>query len=239
MQAFVAGVEYADRELCSSEADALRRREAELRTRVVAIEQQLGRFEPLASVDASAEDVAPPRRAVDVQHNIDRFLPVTTKRLRFTISATNRLEPCIDELEVYDTENRNVALATLGTSVTSSGDRVSANRHELRLINDGVVGNSSSWMSSEVGKGFVIFEFASEQLIERVVWSRDRTGNFSDRLATDYRIEVEVASEQWQLVASSLDRRVIDAPEKSNAKTLPYQTSLNDAEDATSKRIVA
>ena len=126
--------------------------------------------------------------------NADRFAPVQAKRLRFTILATNNLEPCVDELEVFNTAGVNVALAAAGTKVTSSGDTIVADRHELRFVNDGHYGNSRSWMSNENGKGQVELEFAEEQSIDRVVWGRDREGKFADRLAIDYRIEVADAS---------------------------------------------
>jgi hypothetical protein len=49
-------------------------------------------------------------------------------------------------------------------------------------------------------------EFAQAERIERIVWGRDREGKFKDRLATAYRIEAAVATNAWQLVASSEDR---------------------------------
>ena len=111
------------------------------------------------------------------------------------------------EAEVFDTESRNVALASAGTRVTSSGDMVVADRHELRQINDGHYGNSRSWMSSEKGRGWVVLEFAGEKTIERVVWGRDREGQFTDRLATNYLVEIADASSEWHPVADSSDRR--------------------------------
>src|SRR5262249_7754888 len=42
--------------------------------------------------------------------------------------------------------------------------------------------------------------------IDRVVWQRDREQQFSDRLATEYQIEVAAISNDWKLVASSRDR---------------------------------
>ena len=151
--------------------------------------------------------VPPLRPAVAAAMNSERFTPVKTRRLRFTIKATNSLEPCVDELEVFDTEARNVALDGLGTKVTSSGDTVVADRHELRQINDGLYGNSRSWMSSELGRGWVTLEFPGERWIERVVWGRDREGMFLDRLATNYLIEVESPAGTWVTVADSSDRR--------------------------------
>ena len=154
----------------------------------------------------SIVSVEPSRPPINARSNSDRFAPVKTRRVRFTINATNNLEPCIDELEIFTPEGRNVALAKAGTKVSSSGDTVVANRHELKQIHDGLYGNSQSWMSSEFGKGWVIFDFDQIETIQRVVWGRDREGGFADRLATDYRIEVADDSGQWRLVAGSLDR---------------------------------
>ena len=207
MQAFVAGVEYEDRELHTPEAEALRRKVAQLKPRLAQIDQQLAKFVPLAKAGAE-------RHPVNARENADRFAPLKTKRVRFTINATNNLEPCIDELEVFSSAGDNIALASEGTKVTSSGDTVVADRHELRFVNDGNYGNSRSWMSNEKGKGWVGLEFAQEHEIDRVVWGRDRQGKFADRLATDYRIEVADGTGTWRTVADSTDRRNFDPKDK-------------------------
>jgi hypothetical protein len=150
--------------------------------------------------------VPPPRPAVNARVNTDRFAPVKAKRVRFTIRETNNLEPCVDELEVFDPAGTNVALASTGTTVTSSGDTVVAERHELRFLNDGEYGNSRSWMSAERGRGWVVLEFAQERLIDRVIWGRDRKAEFSDRLVTNYVIEVAASSGEWRVVADASDR---------------------------------
>jgi mono/diheme cytochrome c family protein len=199
MQAFVAGVEYADRELRTPEAEARRRETQRLKEELAKLDQQLARLTPRARSGVT-------RPPVNARLNSDRFTTEKVKRLRFTIQSTNNLEPCIDELEVFDNNARNIALASHGAKVISSGDTTAADRHELRFINDGRYGNSKSWMSSEMGKGWVVLEFPEEQVIERVVWGRDREGNFADRLATDYRIEVARAGGDWQTVADSSDR---------------------------------
>ncbi|MSU53164.1 MAG: hypothetical protein CK538_11165 [Opitutia bacterium] len=138
--------------------------------------------------------------------NIDRFAPVRTSRLRFTILATNSLEPCLDELEVFNTAGRNIALASLGTKAATSGDIIVADRHEPGFVNDGQYGNERSWMSNEAGRGWVELEFPAGEEVTRVLWSRDREGKLVDRLATEYRIEVQRAG-GWELVADSTDRR--------------------------------
>ena len=207
MQSFVAGVEYQDRDLHTPEADASRRAAKGLKPQLANIEQQLSAFVPLAKSGAE-------RPAVNARMNTDRFAPVQAKRVRFTINKTNNLEPCIDELECFDMAGRNVALASEGTIATSSGDIIVADRHELRHINDGRYGNSRSWMSNEKGRGWVVLEFTEVHTIDRVVWGRDREGKFTDRLATDYLIEVADVDGEWHAVADGSDR----ASEKTRKK---------------------
>jgi len=149
----------------------------------------------------------PLRPTVNSRENTDRFTSVKAKRVRFTVKATNSLEPCLDELEVFNTAGDNVALASRGTMVTTSGDTTVADRHEQRFIHDGRYGNSRSWMSNTPGGGWAVLEFPNEEEIVRVIWSRDREGKHEDRLPTEYRIEVSGAAGDWHVVADSTDRR--------------------------------
>jgi len=222
MQAFVAGVEYGDRDLRTPEAEAARAEEKRLVAQAAEVERQLARFVPLAKAGGE-------RPPVNARMNTDRFAPVTARRVRFTIKATNNLEPCIDELEVFDTAGTNIALASAGAVVTASGSNVSANRHELRFVNDGNYGNSRSWMSSEKGRGWVVVEFPREHTIDRVVWGRDREEKFTDRLATNYVIEVADAVGEWRVVADATDRAKF---EPGKAKPPVFSTAGLGAADA-------
>ena len=70
-------------------------------------------------------------------------------------------------------------------------------------------------MSNEKGKGWVELEFRRRANIDRVVWGRDREGQFTDRLAIDYRIEVAgLRRPTGNTVADSSDRRKFDADDK-------------------------
>ena len=222
MQAFVAGVEYADHDLHTPAAEAARAEEKQLKVRLAEIDKELAQFTPMAKSGAE-------RPMINARENSDRFPPVKTQRLRFTIKATNILEPCIDELEVFNTRGENVALATTGTKRKSSGDIGVAERHELRFINDGRYGNSRSWLSNAMGQGWVELEFPQEQTIERVVWSRDREGRFTDRIATDYQIEISDVAGQWHTVADASDRQKFDPKNKKLAK--PTLKGLTPAEN--------
>jgi mono/diheme cytochrome c family protein len=201
MQALVAGVEYQDRELHTPEALAVRERMKQIKTQVAALEKQLSRFVPLAKSGVK-------RPMITARENVDRFSPSMAKRVRFTIRETNNLEPCVDELEVFTTAGANIAL---NAAVIVSGEKVTADRHEQRFVNDGNYGNSRSWMSNEMGQGWVMIEFTQEQEIDRVIWGRDRQGKFKDRLATSYFIEIADASGTWKTVADSDDRESFDA----------------------------
>jgi hypothetical protein len=230
MQAFVAGVEYKDRELLTPQVVAARDQAEQAKKRLAAVERELTLFAPLANSGVERPMIRP-------SQNTDRFTPAKARRLRFTIRRTNNLEPCIDELEVYSTDGSNVALASAGTTVRSSGDKVSANRHELRFINDGRYGNSRSWMSSEVGAGWVELEFSREHEIDRVVWGRDREGKFTDRLATDYLVELATTDREWQLAADASDRRAF-APDDAEPSEFSF-TGLSSPETESARRLLS
>ncbi len=202
MQAFFAGVSYGDRPIESAESDALLEQVEALKSRGREIDRAVAGLVPPAG---SGEERPP----VNARLNVDRFAPVSARKLRFTIQKTNLYEPCIDELEVFDPAGNNIALDSLGVGRSASGSKVSANRHQLEFINDGEFGNERSWMCSET-RGWVMLEFPREQTIERVAWARDRDGKYSDRLALEYVIEVANDSGGWKVVADSTDRRTGD-----------------------------
>ncbi|MFM8261074.1 MAG: PSD1 and planctomycete cytochrome C domain-containing protein [Pirellula sp.] len=158
------------------------------------------------------QTVLPLRMPVQPTMNYDRVAPTECKSLRFTVLETNNLEPCIDEIEIYNAFGENIAIEKSGTKVTSSGDLVSPDTHELRFVNDGLYGNSRSWMSNTIGKGSLTFDFESLQTVESIVWGRDREGRYQDRLAIQYRIEVLDSSGNWNTVADHTDRSSQQSP---------------------------
>ncbi len=164
---------------------------------------QLEALEPLAQPKGPAGRRLP----VTPLRNVERFEPVEAKFVRFTVLSTNNLEPCIDELEIFTPESRNVALASLGVKATASGTYPGApSIHNLKFINDGQYGNSHSWISNQTGAGWVQLEMKEPAKIDRIIWARDRLGRFQDRLAVRYRIEVALEPGHWTAVASSDDR---------------------------------
>jgi hypothetical protein len=95
-------------------------------------------FQPVTKSDGMVQPSYRP--AVSSVKNVETFPPVQARFVRFTIEATNRGEPCLDELEVYSGKT-NLALMKTEAAVTSSGDFVHP-RHPLEHLNDGMLGNN-------------------------------------------------------------------------------------------------
>ena len=218
LHAALAGVQHGEREIRPMLSDDRRRDVEELQGKLeqarAAQAALAAQFEPLAhpgAADVPAESRRPP---VHPLGNGERFAATPAKFVRFTVLATNQLEPCLDELEIFTAESppRNVALASSGAVATASSVYEDGNSpiHKLAHVNDGRYGNGRSWISKEPGAGWVQIELPQTVAIERIAWARDREGVYSDRLATRYRIETAVEPGQWQVVADGDDRGPYD-----------------------------
>jgi hypothetical protein len=223
--AVFAGVQHGERPLRSAATEQRRQETEALRDRLGIVAAEMAALEPLAQPRGPAGRRLP----VNSKHNIERFAPIKARSVRFVVEETNNLEPCIDELEVFTAgpKPRNVALARAGGKATSSGDYMAAPAlHRLEHINDGQYGNGRSWISNQVGRGWVQIELQEPTVIERIDWGRDREGKFADRLPTRYRIEVEEEPGAWKVVASSADR----LPPRPEAPKAPPALDQTDKE---------
>ena len=167
--------------------------------------------------ESSAHSVLPRlREPVNGLQNVERFPSTPAKFVRFSVFETiddNRHELCIDELEVFapSAPHTNVALASTGAVATAS----STYEHpglKLEFINDGAFGNERAWISGERGGGWVQIELSKPAEVDRIVWSRDRNGTFSDRLAVRYQIDVSIDGTTWRTVARHDDRLPVRTP---------------------------
>ncbi len=203
-----AGVQHGERPISTAQPADVSQQSSGLQERMAVIDNELWKLEPLATVADASSKMSRFRASVSARRNVDRFKPVTAKWLKFTILKTNTLEPCLDELEVYSSEEpaRNVALAYVGTRALASSVYPNSEIHRLEYINDGQFGNSRSWISNEPGQGWIELEFPEVVSIDRVAWARDRARQFTDRLALEYRIEISTDHEAWKVVANSADR---------------------------------
>ncbi|MGY8689158.1 MAG: DUF1549 domain-containing protein, partial [Verrucomicrobiales bacterium] len=197
MQAVFAGVNYGERALKVPKDGQATAKIAQLQTEQSAVEAELTTLRALAAPNEAPSALRP---AVTAKYNEDRFPPTKALFVRFTIKATNGSQPCIDELEIYNESGENIALASNGTKPTTSGTLKGYPIHQLEHINDGLLGNNHSWIS-DTGSGWIQLTFAQLQTIERAVWARDRTGQISDRVATDYVIEGSFDQKEWQVLS--------------------------------------
>ena len=203
LQAVFAGVEHAERLVAAPDVEVRRRRRGEIESELAALEGSRDQHEPLTISNADHVERGPVR----YERNVERFSPVTARWVRMTITATaDGAEPCIDEFEVYSAgeEARNVAI---GGKASASSVFPDNPNHAVAHLNDGRTGNARSWISRESGGGSATIELAETTEISRVVWGRDRSGRFRDRLATAYRVEVATEQGTWTTVADSSDRR--------------------------------
>jgi hypothetical protein len=209
--AVFSGVKFGDRPLlAANEAANVTERIAQWDARVKEIGQQLSNIrqdlEALGGLDIN------PRR------NEERFDPVEARFVRLTILATkDGTEPCIDEIEIYGPDStdgpdaaHNYALAARGAKATASSLLPGYPIHQVHHLNDGLFGNSHSWISRERGSGWTQIELAAPATISRVVWGRDRDGQFVDRLANEYRLELSTDGAAFQKLPTLADRALAD-----------------------------
>src|SRR5262249_10146168 len=98
----------------------------------------------------------------------------------------------------------------------ASSEYENASIHKIPHLNDGLTGNSHSWISRSPRKGTITVAWPETVTVDRVVWGRDRDEVYRDRLPTEYEIEAALEPGRWQVVARSRDRvpynRAANAP---------------------------
>ncbi|MFO0944904.1 MAG: DUF1553 domain-containing protein [Planctomycetota bacterium] len=216
LTAVFSGLDRADNVVAPAEMVAQRDKETrDLRQRIADAKTQLQRLaEPARARIRAQESVASEAEqpgslpVVQGTMNEDPFAVVEARFVRMVIAATNSGDqPCLDELEVYGPdEERNLALASLGSKATASSLLPGFDIHQIAHLNDGELGNGRSWISNEPGKGTATIELPEPRRVHRVVWSRDRLAQFRDRLPVEYAVEVSLDGEHWTKVSSSKRR---------------------------------
>ena len=237
MQAVFSGVKYGERAVPMKVGDKEKKAIRRLEEQVQKFSGEIEALKLIASKnEANTKGISPKKEAVNAVGNTEAFDGIKTNHIRFTVRQTNGGEPCIDELRVFDTNGQNVALAKNGASSSSSGNLKGYKIHKLEHINDGKDGNTRSWISNTVGKGWVKISFAKPSTINRIEWARDRNGKFADRLAINYIIEHSVDGESWEKVTSSEERKPYD---KSAVSKDAFLAFLSDEEATEARKILS
>lgn len=160
--------------------------------------------------------------------NEHRFTPVKASQLRFRIRATSDRPKSgenarLDEFEVWTAGGtpRNVALASMGTKVSGATTRraedvVGSNTYGVELVTDGRFGER--WFVGSPAE--LTLSFARPELIERIVFSQDRTvdpeldAKHLGSFVTEYEVEISVDGKNWKLIADSLEREPLNEAQK-------------------------
>jgi len=133
--------------------------------------------------------------------NTVRFPVEEARFVRFMIHATDSGEPCLDELEVYGPASKeNLALASAGAKASASSCLGGYSQHAIAHLNDGKYGNSYSWIAANRGVAWTQIELPQSMKIDKVVFSRDRNGQYVDRVPTSCEVLVSADGTQWKSV---------------------------------------
>jgi mono/diheme cytochrome c family protein len=204
LQAVYAGVNFAERNVPRERSPEQKEKVEMLSAQLAELDKKLRQFTAKAEQEAAVKGLRTP---VNARQNEEDFSPITAVAVRFTITESGGSQPCLDEWEVYDANGTNVALASAGSKAAASSTLPGYAIHQLEHINDGRSGNNFSWISNETNGGNVELTFAAPQTIQRMIWGRDRSEQFKDRVATKYSIEAKKEDGTWVEIANGTNRR--------------------------------
>jgi hypothetical protein len=121
--------------------------------------------------------------------------------VRLVILRAHFGQPCIDELEVFGPDSKdNLALADRGAVAHASSALAGYDIHAIAHINDGFYGNSHSWIPATTGEEWAQIELPEPARVTRVVFSRDRNGQLTDRQILEAEVRLSLDGESWHKV---------------------------------------
>lgn len=131
------------------------------------------------------------------------FTPQQARFVRVAINRTNdNAQACLDELEIYGSGgDENYALASQGATASASSLLAGHAIHTIPHLNDGQYGNSQSWIAATSGQEWVQIELPKPVKVAQVVISRDRMGQFRDRIVADGEVLLSMDGKDWKSVA--------------------------------------
>ena len=130
------------------------------------------------------------------------FAPTEARFVRLVIRDSLQSQPCIDELEIYGSEDgTNLALASAGAKASASSCLPGYPIHQIAHLNDGLYGNSHSWVAARTRNEWVQIEFPKPVSVATLVFTRDREGRYRDRLPASIEIRVSADGTNWKTVA--------------------------------------
>jgi formylglycine-generating enzyme required for sulfatase activity len=151
---------------------------------------------------ASTYVVVPETRVLLAHKPVHLELPgIQARFVRLVVRATNNgAAPCVDELEVYGEDAKtNLALASRGAKAAASSYIEGHAIHQVEHLNDGRYNNDHSWIPAKT-PSWAQIELQKPVAVHRVVFSRDRGGDYRDRVATDFDLQLSTDGRAWMTV---------------------------------------
>lgn len=123
--------------------------------------------------------------------------------VRLVIRRAYAGQPCLDEIEIYGADSpANLALASGGAVARASSLLAGHAVHAVAHLNDGIYGNDHSWIAATEGEEWVEIALPGPSRVARVVLSRDRNGQFSDRQILEADVRLSMDGQAWETAAT-------------------------------------
>ena len=147
---------------------------------------------------AHVAEIAEHRKPKELVTSIE-FAVQEARRVRLVILRAHAGAPCVDELEIYGSDPTvNLALASRGAVSRASSVLDGYAIHAVAHLNDGLYGNSHSWIPATGSEEWAEIELPETMRIARVVISRDREGRFTDRQILEAEVRLSRDGQTWQ-----------------------------------------
>jgi len=190
-----------------------------MKTRVIIIAALVISTLPLYAVDSFYPD----------KPNRIAFAPTEARFVRLVIRGSLQSQPCIDELEIYGPAgDTNLALAGAGAKAAASSCLAGYPIHRIAHLNDGLYGNSHSWIAAGTRNEWAQIEFSKPVSVAALVFTRDREGRYRDRLPAAIEIRVSVDGTNWKTVARSSALPILPEGQFGQVDLLRYAFECED-----------
>ena len=161
--------------------------------------------------------------------NSIEFTPTEARFVRLVIRDSLQGQPCIDELEIYGPGGGpNLALAGAGAKAAASSCLPGYPIHQIAHLNDGLYGNSHSWIAAGTRNEWAQIEFPGIVSVASVVFSRDREGYYRDRLPASIEIRASADGTNWNTVARTSAFPILPEGQLGQADLLRYAFECED-----------
>ncbi|HNQ87622.1 MAG TPA: hypothetical protein PKM73_03195 [Verrucomicrobiota bacterium] len=158
----------------------------------------------------AADPTPPPPRRIQVEPDRPNrlvFPPTEARYIRVVIRESENGQPCFDELEVYGPgDTANLALTAQGSTARAGSCLQGYAIHQIGHLNDGRYGNDHSWIAAGTADEWAQIVLPRSSVVDTVVFSRDRSGRFRDRLPTDLEVHLSLDGQQWTPVCRAVTR---------------------------------